>query len=143
MRPEVWRTSLLGLILVGATMLLAFGKHTTFHIVPDGADADTAGAIGDYLQSHYPNFDPKARAPAPGKIFYIAPSAYGTPTVTFYEVVSPQDIAVVEAIAKDALQAVPSAKALTMEFYEKQEFVGGMRQSEHLVKSERIASSPS
>src|ERR1041384_2590072 len=109
------RTDALVLAALTGVLILVLTGHPApgpgFHIITDGGDAEAANNVGHFIESGYGHFDSRARfSPYQGKVYYVGPSPFGNPTVTLYEITTPEDMAFIESLARGALQATPGIK---------------------------------
>src|SRR5205085_2708257 len=108
--------------VVRGILLLELIAPPGYHFITDGGDADTAYKMGYFIENGYGHFDSRTSVTATwqGKTYYALPSPFGNPTIIVYEVTSPEDIALIESLARSALKSTPKAKSITLQFFEKQ-----------------------
>lgn len=128
--------------LLGAC-LISYLLWLVAHI-PSTDDAETADRLGKSIALHYGHFPDRALVEklGHGQIYYSHPGAFARPRVDLYEVTSPQDMALIEQSARQALDET-HAKSVTLRFFEKENltlFASGGRGHgpEHLLKTEVI-----
>ena len=90
--------------------------------IPSGADHDAATAIGRYIAAGYGKFDDRqtVEQTGKGKISYFSPGSDLHPTIILYEVTCKEDIAIIEALARQALVQFPHVRAVSLHFYKEQ-----------------------
>lgn len=109
---------LLWLLLVLPAVYLAYcATH-----IPGGPDIDVANQVGRYIAAGYGKFDERSQVERTGrgKIYYNAPGSSQSPIITLYEVTDPNDVARIESLAREALQAIPDAREVELRFHERQ-----------------------
>lgn len=92
--------------------------------VSSGDDYRIAAEVEHYLSvtGVVPEDTREADQTHKGRIVYVGPGRKGNPHFTYYEVTSPEQIALLEAAAKTALLHIPDANTITLRFMEKQVF---------------------
>ena len=101
--------------------MVAFLAYCATHI-PAGPDHEIATQVGRYIANGYGKFDDRTvvERTGKGKIYYVSPGSEQSPTVIFYEVTTPEDISKIQELADEALQAVPNARVIYLQFHDKQ-----------------------
>jgi hypothetical protein len=89
--------------------------------VPNAQDAEIARAICGFIrQGHDVFLDSAGASESPGRAIYWRPGVGGDTTIDLYEITTPEEMAEVERLAREALRATPGASSVTLRFYEKQ-----------------------
>jgi len=106
--------------------------------VPSGDAYAIADVVAKHIKNNYVFADrTSTERTHSGKIYYVAPGC--VPSFTFYEIVEPDDIRVIEELARQSLSLAGIDK-VALVFYEKQNFVttspngGGHRGHENTIK---------
>jgi hypothetical protein len=109
------------LLLIVAFLPLLYLGYCATHI-PGGMDVDAANQVGKFIAQGFGKFDDRqlVERTGKGKIWYVAPAVGPSPVFSIYEVTKPEEIAEIEQLANQALVTVPTVKAITLKFYERQ-----------------------
>jgi hypothetical protein len=106
--------------------------------VPGGDAYAIADIVGKHIKENYTFADrTNVDRTHAGKIYYVSPGC--VPSFTFYEIVDPNDIHVIEELARQSLP-LAGIDRVSLAFYEKQNWVttspngGGHRGHETVVK---------
>ena len=134
-------TRLLVLLLISCLLLGCERSNGSFvcHFgVPGGDSYAIAEIVAKHIKENYTFADRKnVDRTHSGKIYYVAPGC--VPSFTFYEIVEPNDIHVIEELTRQSLP-LAGIDRVSLVFYEKQNWVttspngGGHRGHENAVK---------
>ena len=135
-------TRISALLTISCFLLLGCERSNGSFVCHFGVPGGDAYAITDIVAKHIEkNYAFADRTGADrthsGKIYYVAPAC--VPLFTFYEIVEPNDIHVVEELARQSLP-LAGIDRVALVFYEKQNWVatspngGGHRGHENAIK---------
>lgn len=116
-----WLFRIILALIVGALGLLAYCSTQ----IPGADDADDARRVGLVIAAGYPKFDDRATVErtGEGKIYYWAPRSDGRPIVSLFGITSPEDMALIEKLAEQALREVPRAKAIELRYHQRRNLI--------------------
>ncbi|MFI5403825.1 MAG: hypothetical protein ACHQ1G_12880 [Planctomycetota bacterium] len=84
--------------------------------MPSGEDAEVARAICRFIRRGHGGFpDPDEQN---GKAMVWSPGAGGNPGIIVYGITTPEEMDVIEKLAREALHATPGANSVTLAFYD-------------------------
>lgn len=140
------RTNLIrGLRIVVACLPLLYLGYCATHM-PGGVDMDAASQVARIIDEGFGRFDDRqlVERTGKGKTWYVAPAVGPSPIFSIYEITQPQDIAAIECLANLALVKVPTVKAITLKFHERQNLTvyesgGASRGWEHAFLTKTIS----
>lgn len=117
-----------------AVALIAFACGGCDLGIPNSEDAEMAYSIGRFIAQGYGQFEDRetVQESGRGKTWYAGPSASGDPRFTFYGVTSPEDIARIESLAREALRQTEGVNSVTLSFFEKHDWRVGRNGSKSL-----------
>jgi len=130
------------LLAISCFLLLGCQRSNGSFVCHFGVPGGDAYAVADIVAKHIEkNYSFANRTSVDrthsGKIYYVAPGC--VPSFTFYEIVEPNDIHVVEELARQSLP-LAGIDRVSLVFYEKQNWVatspngGGHRGHENAIK---------
>jgi hypothetical protein len=133
---------ILALLVISCFLLLGCERNNGSFVCHFGVPGGDAYAIADIVAKHIEkNYAFANRTGADrthsGKIYYVAPGC--VPSFTFYEIVEPNDIHVIEELVRQSLP-LAGIDRVSLVFYERQNFVitspngGGHRGHENAIK---------
>lgn len=87
--------------------------------VPTGEDADIARAIWRFIREGYAGFpDSDDQDEWSGKAMVWSPGVGGNPGILVYGITAPDEMDVIEGLAREALHATPGANSVALAFYD-------------------------
>jgi len=113
-------TTVVTAIVCGAVAVGVIG-FVLWSPVPNAEDAEVARGVYVHIRQGHAGFlDSDQASESAGKAIYCRPGVGGNTTIELYEVTTPEEMADVERLAREALRVVPGANSVTLRFYEKQ-----------------------